>query len=317
MRCSSTDSNGDKIEFSAISAISAVNDYPSPGLFNVGISSMTESGKRKLSAKEILTDIRSGMDAPGLKRKYGLSDKSFGYVLKQLSTAGMLTEDEKRRLQPRSGSSEPSHEMRGEPQWRCPACNAPQTGEVSECSACGVVVAKFVARQAEEDRLSSVSPRFTRDPDPGGGNSLASVILSIVVLVLIGGALLLWSSHRATGKSKIAALDLTTQSFQEVESEADQSQENSNDLESTGIDSSEVNIEDSREIDLAPERIVAVPKEPAAPKVARPRETATPAPETSKYVTGVLRQFGSGDFKKEVVEASKTYPVLFQFYSNT
>jgi hypothetical protein len=88
-------------------------------------------------------------------------------------------------------------------------------------------------------------------------------------------------------------------------------------LESTGIDSSEVKIEDNREINLAPERIVAVPKEPAAPKVARPRETATPAPETSRYVTGVLRQFGSGDFKKEVVEASKTYPVLFQFYSHT
>ena len=61
---------------------------------------MTESGKRKLSAKEILTDIRSGMDASELKRKYGLSDKSFGYVLKQLSTAGLLTEDEIRRLQP-------------------------------------------------------------------------------------------------------------------------------------------------------------------------------------------------------------------------
>jgi hypothetical protein len=295
---------------------------------------MTESGKRKLSAKEILTDIRSGMDASELKRKYGLSDNSFGYVLKQLSTAGALTEDEQRRLQPRHGSPEPSREMRRlqplrtpskspheapvpPPQWRCPACNAPQTGEVSECSACGIVVAKFVARQVEEDRLSSVSPRFMRDPDPGGGKGLASVILSIVVLVIIGGALLLWSSHRATEKSKIAALDLRTLSFQEVESEADQPQENSKDLESTGIDSSEAKIEDSREIDLAPERIVAIPKDPAAPKVARPRETATPAPETSKYVTGVLRQFGSGDFKKEVVEASKTYPVLFQFYSHT
>jgi hypothetical protein len=263
------------------------------------------------------------MDAPGLKRKYGLSDNSFGYVLKQLSTAGVLTEDDMRRLQPSrgptetsremhslqtlSGSSVPSHERPGPAQWQCPACNAPQIGEVSECSACGVVVAKFVARQAEEDRLSSVSPRFTRDPDPGGGNSWASVILSIVVLVLIGGALLVWSSHRATGKSKIAALDLTTQSFQEVENEADQSQENSNDLESTGIDSSGAKIEDSREINLYPERIVAVPKVPAAPKVARPRETATPAPVSPQYVTGVLRQFGSGDFKREVVEASKTY----------
>jgi len=279
---------------------------------------VTESGKRKLSAKEILTDIRSGMDSSELKRKHGLSDKSFGYVLKQLSAARVLTEDEKRRLEPRRSPSKPSHEAPvPPPQWRCPACNAPQTGEVSECSACGVVVAKFVARQAEEDRLSSVSPRFTRGVDPGGGKGLASVILSIVVFALIGGAVLVWSSHRATGKSKIAALDLTTQSFQEVESESDQSVENSNDLESAGIDPSEVKIEDGPGLSLAPERIVAVPKEPAAPKVARPRETATPAPEATQYVTGVLRQFGSGDFKKEVVEASKTFPVLFQFYSNT
>lgn len=278
---------------------------------------MTESTKRKLSAKEILADIRSGMDVSELKRKHSLSDKSFGYVLRQLSTAGVLTEDEKRRLEPRRSPSQPSREPPRAPQWRCPACNAPQNGEVSECSACGVVVAKFVARQTEEDRLSSISPRFTRGVDPGGGKGLASVILSIVVFALIGGAVLVWSSHRATGKSKIAALDLTTQSFQEVESESDQSVENSNDLESAGIDPSEVKIEEGPGLTLAPERIVAVPKEPAAPKVARPRETATPAPEATQYVTGVLRQFGSSDFKKEVVEASKTYPVLFQFYSNT
>jgi len=220
-------------------------------------------------------------------------------------------------LEPRRSSSQPCQEPPRAPQWRCPACNALQTGEVSECSACGVVVAKFVARQMEEDRLSSVSPSFTPGVDPGGGKGLVSVILSIVVFALIGGAVLLWSSHRATGKSKIAALDLTTQSFQEVESEADQLKENSNDLESAGIDPSEVKIEDGPGLTLAPERIVAVPKDPAAPKVARPLETATPAPEATQYVTGVLRQFGSGDFKKEVVEASKTYPVLFQFYRDT
>jgi hypothetical protein len=278
---------------------------------------VTESAKRKLSAKEILADIRSGMDASELKRKYGLSDKSFGYVLRQLSTAGLLTPDEIRRLQPHRGSSKPSHEPPRAPQWRCPACNAPQVTEVRECPACGVVVAKFVGLREQGLHVSSVSPSYMRAADQGGGKGWMPVVWSIVVFALIGGALLVWSSHRATGKSKIAALDLTTQSFQEVESEADQPQENSNDLESTGIDSSEVKIEDSREINLAPAPTVALPKEPAAPKVARPRETATPAPETPQYVTGVLRQFGSGDFKKEVVEASKTYPVLFQFYSNT
>ncbi len=71
---------------------------------------MPESGKRKLSAKQILADIRSGMDASELKHKHGLSDKSFGYVLRQLSAAGVLTEDEMRRLQPGSGPSKLSHQ---------------------------------------------------------------------------------------------------------------------------------------------------------------------------------------------------------------
>ena len=278
---------------------------------------MTESGKRKLSAKQILADIRSGIEASDLKRKYGLSDKSFEYAIRQLSTAGVLTEDEKRRLAPTRGSSKPSHEPRRAPEWRCPACNAPQPAEVRECPACGVVVAKYVARQAEGLHVSSVSPSYTRAADPGGGKGWMPVVWSIVVFAFIGGAVLLWSAHRAKEAPKIAGLDLRTQSFQEVESEADQPQENSSDLESSGIDPSEVKIEDGEGRNLSSEPTLAVPKEPAAPKVARPRETATAAPETPHYVTGVLRQFGSGDFKKEVVEASKTYPVLFQFYRDT
>lgn len=280
---------------------------------------MTEPVKRKLSAKQILEDIRSGMEAPALKREHNLSDKSFDYVLKQLASKGLLTPDEIRRLEPRSGSSEPSHQPPAPPpQWRCPACNTPQPAEAAECPACGVVVARFVERRQEKEHAARIAPRFKRDAEPGGGKGWASVVSSIVILAIIGGALLIWSTHRATGKSKIAALDLTTQSFQEVESEADQSQENAEDLQSTSTEYSDLKTEEDQGKSLTPpERIVAVPKEPAAPKAARPREAATPSPELPQYVTGVLRQFRSGDFKKEVVEASKTYPVLFQFYSNT
>ncbi|MGO9566904.1 MAG: hypothetical protein ACLP5H_05130 [Desulfomonilaceae bacterium] len=278
---------------------------------------MPESAKRKLSAKQILADIRSGRDASELKHRHGLSDNSFGYVLRQLSTAGLLTEYEIRRLQPLRGSSKPPHEMPGQPQWRCPACNAPQATEASECPVCGVVVAKFVERQEQRDHAESVAPRFTRDPDPGGGKGWMPVILSIVVFALIGGAVLVWSSHRAKEKTNLAALDLRTPSSQEVESEAGQSQEDSNDLESTDIDSSEVKIEDGPGRIEAPPPIVALPKEVPARQAEPSREAPLPPSETPKYVTGVLRQFASGDFKKEVVEASKTYPVLFQFYSNT
>ncbi len=182
---------------------------------------------------------------------------------------------------------------------------------------CGVVVAKFVAGQEEGHLVSRFSPSYTRDADSGGGASWTSVIVSIVIFALIGGAVLVWSSHRAKEKTNLAALDLRTPSSQEVESEADQSQENSNDLESTDIDSSEVKIEDGPGRIEAPPPIVALPEERPARQLEPSRETPLPPSETPNYVTGVLRQFASGDFKKEVVEASKTYPVLFQFYSNT
>ena len=118
---------------------------------------MTDPVKRKLSAKQILADIRSGMDAPALKKEHSLSDKSFEYVLRQLSAAGLLTQDELRRLEPRSGSAKPSREPPAWPQWRCPACNAPQAAAVPECPACGVVVAKFVARQGRGPDASMIS----------------------------------------------------------------------------------------------------------------------------------------------------------------
>lgn len=279
---------------------------------------MTDPVKRKVSAKEILTDIRSGMDTSELKRKYGLSDKSLAYVCNKLAAAGALTDKEGRRLGPPLESPEAPHEPPAPAQWRCPACNAPQPVEMDECPACGVVVARFIERREQRDHAASIAPRFTRDAEPGGGRGWTSFILSIVVLALIGGALLIWSTHRANEKSKIAALEVIAQPSEEVESESAQPQETADDLQSPSTDYTELKIEDEQGESLTPpEPLVALPQESSTPKAEPPNETPAPVPATPKYVTGVLRQFGSADFKKEVVEASKTYPVLFQFYSNT
>jgi hypothetical protein len=280
---------------------------------------MTDPAKRKLSAKQILADIRSGMDAPSLKREHGLSDKSFEYVLKQLVAAGLLTPDEMLRLEPPRSSLERPPKPPAPAQWQCPACNALQPAEMAECPACGVVVAKFVERQEQRDHESRFAPRFTRDPDAGGGKGLTSVIASIVILALIGGTLLIWSAHRAKERTNVASLGIVTESTQQAESEADRPEVTSEDLAGVGKEYSEFKIEDDQEKSLTPpDPIVALPQEHSAPKVEPPpTENPTPASATPKYVTGVLRQFGSGDFKREVVEASKTYPVLFQFYSNT
>jgi hypothetical protein len=65
-----------------------------------------------------------------------------------------------------------------------------------------------------------------------------------------------------------------------------------------------------------PEELPAVRPSPDIENTTLPPEEPS-APRSTKYVTGEMRHFHYRDFKKEVVEASKTYPVLFQFYSDT
>ncbi len=278
---------------------------------------MTEPAKRKLSAKQILADIRSGMDAAALQREHSLSNNSFEYVVRQLSANGLLTQDEMRRLAPGSSPSQAPMKRPPAAGWRCPACNAFQPAEMQECPACGIVVARFVERQGETEHAAKIAPRFSRDAEPRGGKGWGSFILSVVVLALIGGALLIWSSHRAKETSKNAVLDVTTQPAEEVESEAVEPQENADDQGNTGPDYTELQVEEDQEKTPSLEPMIALPHAPHTPQVEPSSEVPAPAAETPKYVTGVLRQFRSSDFQKEVVEASKKYPVLFQFYSNT
>jgi cytoskeletal protein RodZ len=151
------------------------------------------------------------------------------------------------------------------------------------------------------------------------------LIISIVVFVIAGSSLLLWSTHKA---SEISEVDVETESVQVADTEADQTQEDSGEeLESTPKSYSEVEIGNPKDdIVLLQPPPVAIPQKNREPAVAvprprertpAPREETSPPPEKPLYITGVLRRFSSSDFKKEVVEASKTYPVLFQFYSQT
>ena len=285
---------------------------------------MIKPVKRKLSAKEILADIRSGMDGEGLKLKYALSDKAFDSVCAQLAAKGALTEHEIGRLVPLRHSSKASPAVPERARWRCPACNAPQAAEMPECPVCGVVVQKFVARHGQADHALSPASLAHQDAGPSRRTGWTPILVSIVVFVFAGSFLLLWSTHRSKEELKVAELDSESQPLQQAENEADRAQEDNNNPESVDKDYSEVKIGDAKDIVLfqppavtatqkPQERTVAVPREPVSK---HREETSTPA-EKPKYVTGVLRQFSSGNFKKEVVEASKTWPVLFQFYSPT
>ena len=278
---------------------------------------MTDSGKRKLSAKQILTDIRSGMDGRGLKRKYDLSDKALESVCTRLAATGALTDHEIRRLGPLRGLSEAPPEIPERPRWHCPACNTSYAAEIPECPVCGVVVEKFVARQGQERLVLSPAPRVSRDTGPSERKGWMQVIISIAVFVVAGSCLLLWSIHRSKEVPKISGLDAGVQLLRQAGTQTGETQENTGDLESTGKDYSEVEIDDAQDATVPQAPAVAMPQETRERTVAAPQEKTSISPEKSQYVTGVLRRFSYGDFKKEVVEVSKTYPVLFQFYSQT
>jgi len=292
---------------------------------------VTDRVKRKLSAKQILGDIRLGMDPPGLKRKYGLSDKAFESIYRKLSEAGLLTEYELRQLKPMRRSFDAAHETPGATQWRCPACNAPQPAEMGECPACGVVAAKFVALQEEARLATGAAPPSVLDAAPSHGKGWTKVVVGILVFALIGGAIVVWATYRAKEKPRIAQLDLESESSLETSGEAGHDRENTGELETSSVDSLGDNTAESPggivwpspNVAARPEPLPPIVEPPAptvdphAPRVQPPLEPSSGPPTTRKYVTGVLRQFSSSDFKEEVVEASKTHPVLFQFYSDT
>ncbi len=285
---------------------------------------MTVSGKKKLSARQVVEDIRSGIDWGGLKRKHGLSDQMLQSVCSKLSAAGALTENEIARLRPLRDGVNKSHQPQERAVWRCPACNAPQREEMAECPVCGVIVEKYVARSGRDDHVLTASVRVPVETPTGGSKSWVPNLASVVIFVIAGSSLLLWSTHRANQTHEVAASKPDAESVQTAETEEDQTQEDTNELESIDKDHKEVEIGNIKDIVViqppvvasqqSPERVVATPREAAPPP---PREEASSGPEKSPYVTGVLRQFSSRDFKNEVVEASKTYPVLFQFYSQT
>ncbi len=284
---------------------------------------MTNSRKKKLSAKQFLSDIRSGMDATALKSKYGLSDKSLETAFRKLLEAGALKEHERPLPGPMPTPTRRSHREPKSAEWRCPSCGSIQESEVPECPVCGVVVAKFIARQGQGYGIPDVSRTSLLHTGLSEGKSWTSVVVSIVVIVLIGGALMIWSRPRVPEKTEIAELDLRAQRSHNVQSQIDRPDENTMDEQATSIENPEAEIGDSRESNAVLSPMIPVPPELPSAKASPPVEKTPlpvekpPAPGSTTYVTGVLRHFHYRDFKTEVVEASKTYPVLFQFYSDS
>jgi hypothetical protein len=148
---------------------------------------MTPPEKRKVSARQILSDIRAGMHGQELKEKHRLSDKSLETVLRKLSSANLLTEAEIRTLS-RVAPKVSERPTVSNARRKCPACDAPLGPDDQECAACGVVVAKFAARREQRRTV--------------GINSLESEAITkkhwllwcciVAAAVVTAGGLLVW-----------------------------------------------------------------------------------------------------------------------------
>lgn len=174
---------------------------------------VSASNKQKVSAREVLTDIRAGMDNRGLKSKYGLSDKGLQSLFRKMGASGLLSEREVQMRQaalsapaepyqeeprPGKGSPKPAKHPAKPPKsrptqvsWQCPACNASTPEEVTECPACGVIVAKYLALQEREKEMRELESL----PDSTFGTPWIVLLCGIVAFVIIGAAWLFWPSH--------------------------------------------------------------------------------------------------------------------------
>jgi|GEM_PF-1766695 len=102
--------------------------------------------KQKISAKDLIADIRAGMDDPSLMKKYGLSAQGLQTAFRKLVEANVLKQAElDKRL--------PLEQRTADLAWECPACGMPQVHAFDQCPKCGTVVSKIKEVAPKHDIL--------------------------------------------------------------------------------------------------------------------------------------------------------------------
>ena len=97
--------------------------------------------KPTVNAKEVLEDIRAGMDNAALGEKYKLSEAGLESLFKKLVKAGLLKQSDMDKRFPGQAP--------GAIAWKCPACGATSPQVWDSCPRCGVDVAKYRKQGAD------------------------------------------------------------------------------------------------------------------------------------------------------------------------
>lgn len=116
--------------------------------------------KPKISAKDAVADVRSGMDNRQLMEKYGVNESGLRSLLTKLVQAGLLDQAE---LDSRLPGPSPTPAADA---WKCPACGALQAERPYVCPQCGVIVAKYEKKAAGLKGAEPEPPEEQRRPEP-------------------------------------------------------------------------------------------------------------------------------------------------------
>lgn len=104
----------------------------------------------KITAKELIDDIRKGLDDSALIEKYKVSSQALQGFFKQLKEKGLIKQEE---LEQRAQI------------FKCPACNWSSNKKFEECPHCGIIVAKFRPKKSLESKQPAQISSATQ-PDP-------------------------------------------------------------------------------------------------------------------------------------------------------
>lgn len=163
---------------------------------------MTNSTKKKISAREILADIRAGMTDSQLEFKHNISNSSLKMVYKKLVAAGVLKEDELPTAERDAKADSPK--LFSTRDVHCPSCKSVQAPGATECSICGVVFEKLAGLQSDKvPQPIMISSRQV--PNVPHLRSISIVIVVCVIMVLL---FVIWWGE--INKQKTASKAVTT-----------------------------------------------------------------------------------------------------------
>ncbi len=113
--------------------------------------------KVKIDARDVLNDIRDGLDDTALMTKYRLSGVGLQSLFSKLIEAGLLKRAD---LDKRMPNFEKTVELT---MVKCPSCGMPQFSDFDECPQCGIIVKKYLgARDSTKTETPTVIEELPR-----------------------------------------------------------------------------------------------------------------------------------------------------------